>query len=192
MEKSELTKELIIAETIKLIRENNGNTEHITIRAIAKQANVGVGLINHYFTSKENLIEICVQKIINNVIVSFNPQNCKSNNPIDITKSIAKQVMDFLMENKEISKVSILGDLRNPRTNDNTMKTVMGFNNSLSGGNFSEQSKINSFLITMIMQGIFLRKDTLMDNFNIDFYNKSERDRFLDIIIDKITEGIGK
>ena len=49
--KSERTKEKIIQETIMLIKASNGDTESITIRKIAQNAGVGVGLINHYLHS---------------------------------------------------------------------------------------------------------------------------------------------
>jgi AcrR family transcriptional regulator len=41
----------------------SGDIKKITIRRIAEEAGVGVGLINHYFETKDNLIEVCVQKI---------------------------------------------------------------------------------------------------------------------------------
>jgi AcrR family transcriptional regulator len=65
--KSEKTKENIIANTIALIRETNGDTASISIRKIAERANVGTGLINHYFATKENLLEVCVQTIISEI-----------------------------------------------------------------------------------------------------------------------------
>ena len=44
--KSEQTKQRIVEQTIRLIRESNGLMESITIRQIAEKADVGIGLIN--------------------------------------------------------------------------------------------------------------------------------------------------
>lgn len=183
--KAEKTRGNIIHQTIELIKESSGDIEAITIRRIAERAGVGIGLIHHYFRSKDFLIEVCVQTIIEEVIHSFRPEACESSDPIEITKCVAKQVMDFLMENRHISKVSILADFNRPSVSDNTIKTVMGFGRSLSGGRDIGPHKIHSFMITSVLQAAFLRKDLLQDCIGVDFNEKSQRDRFIDIIVER-------
>lgn len=68
MKKSDNVKEAIIAATIDLIVNSDGNIDEITTRIIAYKANTSVGLINYHYQTKDNLIEICVQQIIGNVI----------------------------------------------------------------------------------------------------------------------------
>ncbi len=183
--KSDITKENIIRHTICLIQETDGMPENITIRKIAERAGVGIGLINHYFGSKDKLIEICVQTIISGVINAFSPNLREGGDSIETTKSVAKQVMDFLMKNQQISKISILGDLKQPKSLDNTMKTVLGFGACLSGGQTTEKHKINAFMITAVLQEAFLRKDLLQDSFGIDFYDKEQRDQFINCIVER-------
>jgi len=170
-----------------LIRETNGETKGITIRKIAQRAGVGTGLVNHYFKSKDHLIEVCVQTIISGVIHSFRPL-CDSDDPIERTKYVAKQVMDFLLENSQISRVSILGDLKQPKAMDNTMKTVIGFGTSLSVGQVTAGHTIDSFLITAVLQAAFLRKDVLKESLGIDFNDKEQRDGFIDTIVERFGE----
>jgi len=184
--KSELTKKTIVEKTIELILETDGNVEEITVRRIAERANVGIGLVNHYFESKDKLIEVCVQQIISGVVHSFQIKRGVNEEPLETTKFVAKQVLDFLMEQKEISKVSILGDLKQPELTDNTMGTVMGFGNCLSDGKIMMEHKVNAFLLTSILQESFLRKEQLKEAFGIDFYNKQQRDTFIDLVVDKI------
>ncbi len=183
--KSDITKENIIRQTISLIQETDGSSEHITIRKIAGKMGVGVGLINHYFGSKDNLMEVCVQTIISEVIHAFQPRLCDGEDPVELTKCVAKQVMDFLMNNRQISKISILGDLKQPKLLDNTMKTVLGFGSRLSGGHITERHKTAAFMITAVLQEAFLRKDLMKDSFGIDFYDKGDRDRFIDSIVER-------
>jgi len=183
--KSEKTQENIIAKTIALIRETNGDTEDISIRKIAERAGIGIGLVNHYFHSKENLVEVCVQTIISDVIHAFAPESCESKDPIEITKCVARQVMDFLMDNSQVSRVSILGDCKQPKVADNTMKTVMGFAHCLSGGQITDKHKTNSYLITSVLQAAFLRKDILKDCLYVDFYDKAQRDSFINQLIER-------
>ncbi len=184
--KSEKTKERIIQQTIALILETNGDTENISIRKIAERAGIGVGLVNHYFQSKEKLLEVCVQTIIAGVIQSFRPASGESQNPLEITKHVAKQVMDFLMDNRQISRVSILGDFKSPGVMDNTMKTVTGFGRRLSDGQMTDEDRERAFIITAALQGAFLRKDILMDCLGIDFYDKTQRDSFIDRLIERV------
>ena len=184
--KQEKTKDKIIEQTIELIQQSNGLIENITIRKIADKSRVGLGLINHHFGTKDALIEECVQRIISEVIGAFRPDPAEAEEKtIETTKRVAKQVMDFLMNNPEISKISILGDLKHPKERDNTMGTVHGFGNRLSGGNIQSSHKINSFMITCVMQVAFLRKDTLRQTLGIDFDEKAQRDAFIEDLIER-------
>jgi AcrR family transcriptional regulator len=183
--KSEKTKENIIANTIALIRETNGEPASISIRKIAERANVGTGLINHYFKTKENLMEVCVQTIISEVIHAFAPQKGENHDPIEFTKEVANQVFDFLMDNCQISKVSILGDQHAPRTADNTMKTVLGFAHCLSGGQNTDAYKTKAFAITSVLQAAFLRKELTKECLNLDLYDKTQRKDFIDQLVER-------
>lgn len=183
--KSERTRERIMEQTIALIQASNGLTENITLRKIAEQSSVGLGLINHYFGTKDNLIEACVQRIIGGVIGAFRPELADGEDCVAATKRVAKQVMDFLMGHPEISKISILGDLKQPQERDNTMGTVYGFGRRLSGGHIERTHKINAFMITAVMQVAFLRKELLLSTLGIDFYDKAQRDALIDDLIER-------
>ena len=74
MGKSEEIKEKIIKTTIEMLEKSNGEIDNITIRGIAQTVGVGTGLINYHFGTKDHLIELCVQRIIQNVISVFKPQ----------------------------------------------------------------------------------------------------------------------
>lgn len=71
MNKNANVKNRIIEVTTELIEQHNGNIKDITARMIAANANVGLGLINYHFGSKEDLITECVQNIISQVIAGF-------------------------------------------------------------------------------------------------------------------------
>ena len=189
MGKSERTKESMIVTAIALIEEENGDTEKVTMRKIAARSGVSVGLINHYFSSKEILIEQCVQRIIGGVIRSFRPELSGADSRTDILKSTAKQVIDFLMENRQISRISILGDCSDPKERDNTMGTVYGIASCISQGSPSEYELQKAFLLTSMLQASFLRKDVLKQTLHIDFADKSERDRYIDTMIETIYGG---
>ncbi|WP_455716204.1 TetR/AcrR family transcriptional regulator [Anaerosporobacter sp.] len=184
--KAEKTKENIIMQTIALIQEGKGDIESITIRKIAERAGASVGLINHYFGTKDALIEVCVDRSIHEVVHSFSLEQLKSDNPVDVTKITAKTVVDFLMDNIHVSNISILSDLKSPSVKNNTMSTVMGFVHCLSGGNITEKQKQQTFALTSMLQEAFLQRDILKEVIGIDFYDKEARDQYIDWMIDCI------
>lgn len=187
MKKSETVKEKIIGTTIGLLQSGNGNIEDITIRQIAEKSGVGIGLINYHFTSKENLIQICVERIIKNVIMAFRPNISKDTDEIEMLKEVAKQVMDFLVQNPEISQISILSDMAAPAILDNTMKTVNGFLSTLKGDSRSEQEKLLlTYCMTLILQGMFLKRKMTLEALHFDFCAKEDRDTFVDFIIERL------
>jgi AcrR family transcriptional regulator len=187
MKKSDEVKEKIISITTDLIMKGEGNIDEITTRTIAEKADIGVGLINYHFQTKENLIEICIQRVIGKVISGFKPEIDKSLIGIDRLKSVVKMVADFLMNNPSVARISIIGDNRNPKLDDNTMKTVKGFSAALGECNIPDKEKvILLFALTSIIQATFLRKEMCIELLGHDFTNKGERDLFIDFIIDKL------
>ena len=64
-------KEAIIKATTELIEENKGEAKAVTARAIAERSGIALGLINYHFKSKDKLIEMCVQRIVNRILLCF-------------------------------------------------------------------------------------------------------------------------
>ncbi len=188
MTKSEKTKEKIISKTIELIKETNGNSENITIRKIAQQCEIGIGLINHYFINKDKLIECCIQRIINDIVVFFKPTintNLSKRNRVHQT---ACKVYDFFMFNPSISKISIIGDLSNPMILDNTSKSQMGFINSLNKNSDDYQDKLTIMILVFMMQESFLRRNIIKEQLGCDLNIKEERDKFIKDFVDIIVK----
>lgn len=191
MKKLQSIKEKIIGAATELIINSNGNINEITTRAIAEKANTNAALINYHFRTKDNLIEICIQRVISSVVLNFKAETDETNS-IKRLKVTTKTVVDFLCNNEAISRISILGDMNNPHMNDNTTNTVKGFTRGLSDSCISEkQKKRLTFMLTAIIQAVFLRKNMCQELLEFDFDKKSERDLFIDFIIDILfAEGI--
>ena len=179
MGNAEHTTEDILTATQELIAESDGDANRVTIRQIAARAGVSVGLVNHYYSSKEQLIEVCVQRMIGGVIGLFRPSLPKDATRADMLGCVASQVADFLAGNPQISRISILGDLHRPSGNDNTAGTVRGFSYTIADGAGDAESKMRAFCLTAIVQVVFLRKDTLLETIGLDFNDKQQRDAFL-------------
>ena len=176
-------KDKIINVTIDLIKEANGNIDKITIREIAKRAEIGVGLINYHFKSKKNLIDVCVRQIISNVITQSKP-NMEELSPMEKLKCSVKIPIDFIMDNPEIAKISILGDLTQGQANDNTFQTLARYYFYANNLVLKENTFFNAALLIHGLQGIFLRWELYKDKFY--FADKSQRDILIDSLVEKL------
>lgn len=192
--KSEETKNKIIDTTISLIESQDGDVSKITIRKIAEKAGIGVGLINHYFGTKDNLIEVCVQKIIEKVVYHHGSEasyiNKQEITSVDQIKGIAKYVMNFLFEHPQISMISILGDLKKPHIKDNSVGTIYGFASYMPKTRINETNLLKAFELVALMQVAFIKKDILKELCNINLDNKEERDKYIDSLVNVIMGGV--
>lgn len=183
-------KELIMNATIHMIREY-GDVSKITIRDICNKANVGVGLVNYHFQTKENLINQCVQKIIGNIISGFDTLEESLNlSPYEKLKYLLKLNIKFLVENPGISKVSILADLISGNEHDNSIQTRDAYLRLLRKiyGDKKSEEELKSLLYITIstLQISFLRMNVIKKTDGIDFLMEEQRDKFWDMVIDRI------
>lgn len=195
MRNKEEIKETIINVTTELIEQSDGNINSITARAIAEKSNVALGLINYHFESKENLIAICVQRIINKVLMSFAPDKTDYSKDDGLTDkerliSFAQQTYDFLFANYAIIKISILSDFKDYKPACNSAYTQMGFTFALRGNIPQSQKQLIAFSITSIMQNAFLTGDNSKALTGYNLMKKTERDLFISDTVSMLMEGI--
>lgn len=188
-EKSLQTKQRIQAAATDLIQRGEGDLSQVTMRAIARQAGVSVGLINHYFASKDQLVETCVQQIIRGVVTSFQPTLPAGATRAAALGATAKQVADFLFAHPQISRISILGDLQTPGRADNTAGTVQGFAAVLAGGKPGSEQLAAAFALTSVLQTAFLRRTLLLQTTGLDLSHKPVRDGWIDSLVATMTRG---
>lgn len=178
------TKEHLIRITTELIEQSNGNIKDITARAITEKAGVGLGLLNYHFGSKENLITICIQRIISQVVLNFSPAKREGTKPDEWSDEErltdwAIQVYDFLFAHPAISRISILGDFENYQPKSNTVYTQKGFAHAIQSDTAESDKKLLTFLLTSAMQTAFLSGETAKTLLGYDLTVKEERDVFI-------------
>ena len=195
MKDASKVKENIIRATTELIEQSSGRIHEITSRKIAQQAGVGLGLINYHFGSKENLITICVQRIINNVVMCFSQKKDTADRS-DLSDEErladwAKQVFDFLFENHAISSISILGDMQNYQIESNSVYTQKGFMKAIQNQGMPEGDKrLLVFMLTGAMQIAFLSGNTAKELLGYDLTIKKQRDLYIDKTVNLLFAGV--
>ncbi len=188
MDKNVNVKNHIIEVTTELIEQYNGNIKDITARMIATKANVGLGLINYHFGSKEKLITECVQRIIGKVVKEFRTIKQYETDKERLT-ACATYVFNFLFEHSAISRVSILGDFQNYTENCNSVLTQRGFSLSLMNGISNEDKSIFVFILTAAMQVAFLGNETVKQLLGYDFTTVEDRAAYIGKLVDFLFEG---
>lgn len=174
--------------TKELIGTSSGDPSLITMRMIAEKADIAVGLINYHFQSKDKLLEQCVQEMIGEIVTSFRPVIKKGSTPEERLIATATQVMDFLMENEALSRISILSDMVSPNREDNSTKTMFGFLSSLGNGMDEYDAKKLVFVLITVIQVLFLKKEVYSSFLNVSLTEKEERDAFLTYLIHHLYE----
>lgn len=195
MKNSTEVKEIIIKSTIELIEQSNGDIKKITSRSIAEKSGIALGLINYHFESKENLIALCVQRIINNVLMNFAPDKVdyvKDDGLTDKERliSFAKQTYDFLFANYSLVKISILSDFANYQPQSNSALTQMGFLFALRKNIPEYRKKLIAFSLTSIMQDAFLAGENSEAIVGYNLMDKEQRDRFVFDTVSTLMEGV--
>ncbi|MEG1108713.1 MAG: TetR family transcriptional regulator [Oscillospiraceae bacterium] len=184
------TKELIIETTIKLIQNAGSDPEQITIRDISKEAGIAVSQINYHFASKENLIAICVQRMIRAVISMFDDalKQVEALSSFEKLKHMVNLTFGFLYENENLSRISILTDYQNGAPGDNTSLTLKAYFPLIE--NVCKERQIpNAGLVSesilLTLQGAFLRSDILKDELQIDLRNQEQRAEFVNSVLEQ-------
>lgn len=178
MRNIENIKEHIIEITTDLIQQNDGNAKNITARMIAKQAGIGLGLINYHFKSKDNLITVCVQRIIGEVVAGFRlDQEFETDE--ERLKAWATYVFNFLFEHPAISRISILGDFQSYSMKSNSVYSQKGFMLALRQDISDEDKAILSFILTNAIQVAFLGSETIKELLGYDFTKPGDRSVYI-------------
>lgn len=195
MRNNEKVKESIINAATELIEQSNGEIKAITARAIADKSGVALGLINYHFESKENLIAVCVQRIINKVLMCFSPDKKDYNEDDGLTDKerlifFAQQTFDFLYANYAIVKISILSDFKDYQSRSNSAFTQMGFRLALRGNIPESRKQLIAFSLASIMQTAFLSGENAKTITGYTLAEKAERDLFISDTVTMLMEGL--
>ncbi len=181
-------KEKIIEATTALIREGGGM--EITTRDIANRAGVGVGLVNYHFQTKENLLNICTQRIISLIIAGFDTlYSSLDMAPIDKLRFLVKENMKFLIKNPGISRMSIISDMLCSDRGDNTSQTLNAYFpviKEVCGNKATENELLLLHTLIFTLQVAFLRGEVFKDSAHFDLKDDMQRDKFLDSLIDML------
>ncbi len=189
--KTENTKQKIIAATLELMREA-GNIDEVSVRKIVQKAGIkGVGIINYHFGTKDKLISDAVRYDTNKIIDQWDTiYETMKMPPIDKLKIMLKGTGDLIDSNPLFGRISMIHDYLNPAVDDNTSRSIekymMIFREIYGDKKSEEEIWIIAHTILSGSQLAFIRSDVVSKVLGTDFYNKKQRDEFLEKLIDNL------
>jgi AcrR family transcriptional regulator len=182
-------KERLIDITIKMICQGKKPSE-ITVKDITETAELGNGMVNYHFQSKDNLIRLAVKKVMTCAtnLLSEKMRAKESESPIKRLTIILKEVINFIADNSEISKIAILDDLENNQGTAHLLSSEESYNKCLNDiyGDNMEKLSIKNYLIAGYINYIFLKAEEIKSETGFDFYNKEHREKAIDNLVDDL------
>ncbi len=175
-----------------MIEAKDSRLMDITVRDICREAGTSISQINYHFQTKENLITECVQVIIGDVIEKFGAVSAQVTEPTAFAKlkRLLTLNFDFLYNNENVSKISILTDHEKPRRNDNTAQTIQAYlplmEAALRERNLLHNPRQIATMIVLDFQGMFLRTDIIRQEMNLDLRDDEVRRQWVSNYVDRI------
>ncbi|MBV1758860.1 MAG: TetR/AcrR family transcriptional regulator [Dethiosulfatibacter sp.] len=110
----------IINAVVEIISEGF-DVDKITVRQVAERANIGIGLINYHFNSKNKLLSIAVAEYMAKIAADFvTPGNYSGSNPVEKIKAMLKKLFGIAEQHEALIKFTITQNLL-----DGEMKTPL-------------------------------------------------------------------
>lgn len=192
--KSDSTKEQLINATIQLLSSHR-DVSSITAREIVAKANVNLAMINYYFKSKEELINISIKKFLKRHMDEYKAtHDTKNLAPKQQLREILIAFFDFIGEHSQFIKISvpyiliqeeivypfeILPLIKAHYENQNNKKTEVEY-------------RTIAYQITSFIQLLFLRSNAFFKYSGIDILNVEQRNGLIDFQLDLLLVDITK
>lgn len=183
-------KERIIKAAMDILEEET-DAEKITVRRIAEKAQVGTGLINYHFQSKEKLLnEAIAVRMAGMAELWMKTASDKGMAPMEKLKKMLKALVDFGMRYPKFIKIAatyqlLQGDMDTPLYLIPVMREIYGNNKD------EREIRIVALALVSTLQTAFLRSRYLKGYIGCDINNETDRDRIIDILVDHFVRSEG-
>ncbi len=161
--------------------------EKITVRAIAKKADVGVGLINYHFGSKDNLLETVLADLMAQTAKEYMANGLADDTmpKKDKLKTLLKSLYMLTIQYESIIKFLIMRCLQ--KCDMGAELTLMPLLKQIFGDEKSEiELRIMAMQIIKPIQVSGLAADNFRVYSGFNLYDEKQREKFVDILVDNL------
>ena len=167
--------------------------DHVTVRDIAAAAGVGVGLINYHFGSKDELLRQCAQAAVAEELSRFraSAEGLAGLPALERLRVMLKRTADYMAAHPEMNRLSLLTDLRQgDYEGDNMDQSMAEFLPLVAAaggtGTDTAAAQLRTHILIHAIQAAMLRSASVKARIGLDFFDKADRDRFVDLTVDQL------
>jgi AcrR family transcriptional regulator len=183
-------RERLIQATRDLLTEGT-DLHELSIRQIARRAHVNSAMINYYFQTKEKLMTLAIQEIIQ-TLASTAEANYREagTSPYERIKQRGREVVHFIVQHPGMSKVIMLQALEHPHPNDTMAEIARLLEDNLREyyGDRKNERQI-AILAMQIMAPLhlwFMRSQVMDAQCGLNLYDEEQRIAFMDELVDNV------
>lgn len=175
-------KKRILQAAMELLNEQEPET--ITVRQIAERAQVGVGLINYHFQTKDNLLNEAVGGSMSEVAMQWLQAN-EQGDPVTRLKNLLKETSSIGVRFPAQLRVSISFELQHG--NFSVAQMILPILREIFGMTKTEKElRVLAFQVITPLQLASIRNDAFRAYAGIDLFNEEQRNATIDMLIDNI------
>ena len=183
-----ITKEAIIDEAINILEEKGDDPQKLTVRELAGRLNIGIGLVNYHFGSKEVLINRCVQKMIMGIVEEFHKvrQSLAFMKPKEKLNYLCLMTFDYLYTKPNVSRVALIYDLGNTSKDDTTSELIDAYIPIIMDCKPSydeHKAYLTASRVIYIIEQSFLRTSIIKERSGVDLNDSEARKEYLENLI---------
>ncbi|SHI20648.1 transcriptional regulator, TetR family [Sporobacter termitidis DSM 10068] len=176
-------KERIMNTVVGLMLEGKDLTR-ITNREIASLAGVNSALINYYYQSKENLLNLAVGACMSQMADQLLEDTPGGAAPRQRLRNMMRGISRFAVEHRFLSEISISAELKGG--NENTVRTILPILKEIFKEKSENELRLLALQLIVPLQVILLHPTAYKKSLNGDVSDLDVGFRLLDIFIDNI------
>ena len=178
-------KQKIVDATKELLGEGK-DVGKITVRQIATRADVGVGLINYHFKSKDNLLSIAIGDVMEETIMKFTGDEANLHMAPDVRlRALLKELCASAGNDEKLVRFMMLREITEGHMQ--APLYLIPILKEMFGDDLDEmQLRIIALQILQPLQLSALNPSAFHMYSGIDISDPEQRNRFIDMLIDNL------
>ncbi|HAO61873.1 MAG TPA: TetR/AcrR family transcriptional regulator [Erysipelotrichaceae bacterium] len=178
-------RERIIQATIDLLNEG-AEVDFITVRVVAQRANVGVGLINYHFHTRDNLLSIAIGSLMAKMAIEMREeQSVSDGSPTNRIRKMLKTLYTFGEKHEKLIQFLLTHGIINGDM-DGALYLVPILKEIFGTQKDEIQLRIIALQILLPIQVASINPSSFHHFTGIDLHNIKQRDNYIDTLIDNL------
>jgi len=173
-----------IYDAAQKLLSSTEDIETITTRQIALEADVNLALINYYYQSKDNLLNLVGMSMMQNIIDDMYDKKNEHVDPVERLKDLLLSTADFAFKHHKIFKIVINIDIKQGCKNSCDM--ILPMLKEIFVNENKSELDIIALQLLLPFHNIVANPEIYNDYFNTDFFDDEKRRKIINEMIESI------